>query len=108
MKKLIDTNEDIKEVFHHDNHDGKSYISRSQDVTPYLDAAHRARSERGEHTSYKSEVFNKKASIPVTVAEKWCKDNGVSYQSFLSDTSVLRRFLNDPDNKMFMHIPGRV
>lgn len=108
MKKIVDIDSDIKEVFHHDAHDGKSYLSYRQDVDSYLKAAHRARSERGEHTRYKSEVFNKKASIPLTVAQKWCKDKGIEYSRLLSDDSVMRSFLNDPDNKSFLLIPGKV
>lgn len=108
MRKVIEQDGDIKEVFHHDAHDGASYISRVQDVTPYLEQAHRARSSRGEHSGYKSEVFNKKASIPTTVMQKWCKDRGITAQQFLNDENILKLFLNDPDNKAFLHIPGKV
>ena len=108
MKKQLSTQDDIQENFHYDAHDESIYISQEQDVEPYLKAAHRARTERGEHTQYKSEVFNKKASIPTTVALKWCRDKGIKYQEFLSDEKVLRMFLNDPDNKMFLLIPGKV
>lgn len=106
MKGLLGTGE-VTEVFHKDK-DGKAYISQHQDIEPYLKKAHHERSIRGEHSRYQSEVFNKKASIPETVALKWCRDKGVTYQEFLSNPKVLKNFLNDPDNKMFLLIPGKV
>lgn len=108
MKKTLTYRDEIQEHFHYDAHDNQAYISQTQDVTPYLKAAHNARISRGEHSGYKSEVFNKKASIPETVALKWCRDKGIKFQEFLSDEKILKLFLNDPDNKMFLHIPGKI
>ena len=108
MKKLFNVEGDIKEVFHHDNHDDKSYISQHQDVTPYLKAAHNARSNRGEHSSYQSETLNHKANIPDTVYLAWCRTNGVSLEDFFGDDKIFRRFMNDPDTKPFLYIPGKI
>lgn len=83
-------------------------ISQSQDVEPFLKSAHEARAARGEHTSHKSETFNLKMRIPEVVAMDWCKKKGIKYGDFLADTSLIRRFVNDPDNKAFSLIPGRI
>lgn len=94
----------MKETFHAD-HDGTWYLKKEQDVSPFLEEAHRARTD---HSRYKSEAFNKKASIPVVVAKDWCKRHGIKYGELLNNTDVLKRFLNDPDNKAFLHIPGKI
>lgn len=86
----------------------KLVIASSQDVEPFLKEAHQARADRGEHSRSKSEVFNLKMRIPEVVAMDWCKRNGIKFGDFLSDTSIIRRFVNDPDNQAFSHMPGRI
>lgn len=94
----------MKTTYHEDT-DGTWYLNKTQDVEPFVKAAADA---RHEHRGYRSEVFNKKASIPIVVAKQWCKQSGIDYGDLLADPSILRRFLNDPDNAAFMHIKGRV
>lgn len=98
MSAVIDT-------FHYDESTDTAVIKSVQDVEPILEANKRAFNDSG---GYKSEVMNHKARIPEVIALKWCNDNGVKYQEFLSDPNIMRRFLNDPDNKAWLTRPGRV
>lgn len=105
MKGLLSNDGDVKEVMHYDAHDDQAYIQRVQDVSSVLD---HNREKRDSHNRYKSEVFNHKARIPTTIAEQWCKAQGLKYSEFLSNPDILKRFLNDPDNAPWLTIKGRI
>lgn len=90
---------------HHDDIEDKLHIERVQDVEPILEANKRAYNDAG---AFKSETFNKKAEIPLTILLSWCQAKGITYQEFMTDNSILRRFLNDPDNRFCLTRPGKV
>lgn len=90
---------------HYDQLEDKLHIERVQDVQPILEANKRAYNDAG---SFKSEIFNKKAEIPLVVLLQWCQKRGISYHEFMNDDSILRRFLNDPDNRFCLTRPGKV
>ncbi len=95
----------ISETYHYDHATDKMHIRREQDVTAILEANKRAFNDaRG----FKSEVFNKKASIPIMVLEAWLKEKGIKYAEFMVDDKILKRFLNDPDNAFCLTRKGRV
>ena len=95
----------IHETHTYDASTGKVIIKETQDVSKILDANKEAyNSARG----FKSEVFNKKADIPNLVWQQWCQKYGIPYQEFLSNPKVLKRFLNDPDNRFCLTRPGKV
>lgn len=95
----------VFEKYHYDHKEDKLHIERVQDVQPILDANKRAQNDaRG----FKSEIFNKKASIPLIVLEKWLADKGITYQEFMGNDKVLKRFLNDPDNAFCLTRKGKV
>lgn len=95
----------ISEKYHYDQLTDKLHIERVQDVQPILEANKRAQNDAG---NFKSEVFNKKASIPLIVLEKWLADKGITYQEFMGNDKVLKRFLNDPDNSFCLTRKGKV
>ncbi len=95
----------IQERHYYDEAEDRTYIQRVQDVEPVINANRRA---MNEFSGYKSEVFNRKASIPVTVIEEWCRVRGIKYQEFMNSKELLKRFINDPDNAAFNCIPGKI
>ena len=95
----------MKETFHYDDATDTATIQTVQDVEPILKANKKAFNSAG---AYKSEVFNKKASIPNVIWMQWCKEKGIKPQEFFSNTEVLKRFLNDPENKFCLTRPGKV
>ena len=105
MKRILSGNEVEREIFHHNEHTNESFIEQVQNVDSVLEENKKA---MNEHRTHKSEVFNHKARIPVSVAKDWCKTNGIKYQEFLSNTKVLKRFLNASENKPWLKIPGRI
>lgn len=95
----------LSETYHYDHGTDQLHIHRVQDVEPILEANKRAFNDAG---SFKSEVFNKKASIPLIILEAWLKDKGITYQEFSVDDKILKRFLNDPDNKFCLTRKGKI
>lgn len=95
----------LSEKYHYDWKTDSVTIERVQDVEPILEANKRAFNDAA---NFKSETFNKKASIPIGILEMWLKDKGITYQEFMIDDSILKRFLNDPDNKFCLCRPGKV
>ncbi len=91
--------------FHYDESEDKVHIERTQDVEPILEANKR---QYNDNQGFKSEIFNKKASIPLVVLLKWCQEKGITYQEFMGDEKILKRFLNDPDNRFCLTKPGKV
>ena len=74
-------------------------------MQPILEANKRAYNEaRG----FKSEVFNKKAEIPLVILLQWCQAKGITYNEFMGDDKILKRFLNDPDNRFCLTRKGKV
>ena len=105
MKRILSGNAMEKEIFHHDAHTNESFIEQVQNVDAVLKENEIARNSHGSH---KSEIFNHKARIPVSVAKRWCKQRGIKYGQFLAQPELLKKFLNDSDNKPWLKIPGKV
>lgn len=95
----------ITETFHYDEATDTATIKSVQDVEPILEANKRAFQNAG---GYKSEIMNHKANIPNVIWMEWCKQKGIKPREFLADPAVLKRFLNDPDNRAWLTRPGRV
>lgn len=95
-----------KKIYYDANED-KTHIVSTQDVEPIFNNNKRQYNDAG---GFKSEVFNKKASIPFVVLFKWLQEKGIRYDEFMQDPEgkILRRFLNDPDNKFCLTRPGKV
>lgn len=93
------------ETYHYDDQTDVLTIQRVEDVAPILKSNRQA---FNDFDGYKSEVFNKKATIPDVVYIEWCKVNGIKVSEFLADPTIVKRFLNDPDNSAFLLIPGKI
>ena len=96
---------DVETRLHYHAADEKLTIERVQDVEPIIEANKRqfdVDDKRFRRT------FNHVARIPNIVLEKWAKDNGMKYDELMRDHAKFRRFLNDPDNKLFRTKPGRI
>ena len=96
---------EITERYVYDESEEKLHIVYEQDVEAILEANKRA--FNACPTTHKSETFNHKAKIPDLIWQKWCTDKGIKHQEFLSNPKVLRRFLDDPDNKMCLTRPNK-
>jgi hypothetical protein len=93
----------IKERHVYDDMEDKLYIERVQDVQPILEANKRAFDV--DDRRFKNEAFNHVARIPMIVIEKVKRESGID---LLKDEKALKKFLNDPDNKLFRTKPGRI
>ena len=95
----------LRETYHYDESEDKLHIKQVRDVGPLLEANKRDYNNAG---AFKSEVFNLKARIDPLILMSWLKDKGITYQEFMGNDKVLKRFLNDPDNKFCLTRPGKV
>lgn len=105
MKKILSTDGGITETFHYSAHDDTAAIQRVSNVSEILDAN---KLQRDSGQGYKSEVFNKVASIDVVVLDHWCKNKGINFETFFADEKVFKSFLNDPDNKAWRTTSGKI
>lgn len=48
------------------------------------------------------------ASIPNVLIEKYCADNGITFQQWMREPIHIKRMLNDPQNQPFRIWKGRV
>lgn len=84
--------------------DGRLFVGRSQDCTPIAEDAKR-RHNAGHHGS--SEVKHA-ARIPAVVIEKYCNEQGVSFEQFMADPVHIKRVVEHPDNAMFRIWRGKL
>jgi len=75
MGKLLDSDGDVKEVYHRDAHDGQVHIQLVQDVSQYLRANKDEFNVTEKGTSWKGNM-HKVASIPEVVLAQWWKELG--------------------------------
>lgn len=94
----------IAETLHFDDTERTFSLLRSQDAEPIIDANKRAQAS-GEGYS-PSREFRRIASIPVVVLEIWKKQYGVD-PTRPEHHALLRRLLNDPDNRFLRVSEGR-
>jgi hypothetical protein len=89
--------------------DGTMIDERSNDVTGLINANKFLRGEQSLH--HKSETFNHVASIDVIALENWCKARGMGqgwYREFMNSETLLKEFLNDPDNVVWRTRKGKI
>ena len=103
MRTVVDQGAGVKTLVQL-NHDGSLTTGTVQDCEPILERTKTLHSE-GMHGSSEMRLA---ASIPVVVVEKWCNDNGVSYQELSRSPELKRRMLNDPSLGLFRVWKGRV
>lgn len=84
--------------------DGSIVISRSQDVTEHLKATKELSAE-GFGNGKDGKLA---ASIPKVIVEKYCNDNGITFQEFMQNKEHIKRILNDKSLEHFRIWKGRV
>jgi hypothetical protein len=95
-----------RQTFVHDESDGTATINTIQDVTSHIEETKIDRNEYGSPlTPGKQYSGMRVASIPFNVWENWMKETNGEIQK---DPNVLKKYLNDPDNKYFRTTPTRV
>lgn len=84
--------------------DGTLVVHRRQFVADHVDYC-KARANEGHHGF---PDFKLKASIPVTVIEAYCRNNGITLREFGANKEHIRRVVNDPALADFRIAPGRM
>jgi hypothetical protein len=83
-------------------------IETRQDITDIIDSNYNQRKHTDKHTRWGDDIFdNKIASIPMTVFDELNK-RGIVRGFHVIDQKAFRKFLNDPDNKVFRTREGTV
>ena len=83
--------------------DGLMVVERAQDCTVLADhcgALNRETEQRGE--------VRLAASIPDVIVERYCNDNGITFEEWCANPEHIRRVCNDPALVAFRVWPGRV
>lgn len=96
----------MRTFYHYDHADDRLTVETVQDVEPILEANKRQFDH--DDRRFKSEAFNHVARVPLVVLEQWARDKGITYQELMNNDAVMRRFLNDPDNKFLRTKPGKI
>lgn len=89
--------------YHED--DGKFHIQTTADVEPVIERAQALHNE-GHHKTRTGD--HHLASIPVVVLNAWAEKRGVTFDAVMQNITLLREFLNDPDNSQFRIHKGAV
>lgn len=84
--------------------EGKTIFSTTQDCTPI---AEYAKAQHNEGNFGTADVKHA-ARIPNVIVEKYCNDNGVTFEQFMGDPVHIKRLVEDPNNAMFRIWRGRL
>jgi len=90
----------MKEKYHYDEGEDRLTIKRVQDVEPILEANKRAFNLGHVQPG----PVRLAARIPTIVIESYLQC-GID---LINDESAMKKFLNDPDNRYFRTMPGKV
>jgi hypothetical protein len=98
MSRLLDYDAltGISEIFHYDETNDTFLIETRQDIEPFVEANKRLYNERQERWGDGQRV----ARIPNVIYDQFLREGK------LQDQAYLRRWLNDPDNRVFRTRPG--
>lgn len=83
--------------------DDRLIIARSQDCTPIAEYA------KAQHNAgcFGSSEVKHAARLPNVIVEKYCNDNGITFEEFMQNEVHIRRVVQHPDNTMFRIWPGK-
>lgn len=84
--------------------DGNLITGTVQDCTPILERT-QAMNREGHHGSSDMKLA---ASLPMVVVERYCNNNGITFEQFMQGREHIKRMLNDPDLSYFRIWPGKV
>ena len=106
MKKNAVAKSTPVETFHSNANEDEFTVHTVQDTEPILDENKRAFNDYGDLlTPGKSGEGVRVASIPLTVWTQWMRETNGDIQK---DPELMKKYLNDPDNKYFRTTPTRV
>ena len=106
MKKNAVAKSTPVETFHSNANEDEFTVHTVQDTEPILDENKRAFNDYGDLlTPGKSGEGLRVASIPLTVWTQWMRETNGDIQK---DPKLMKKYLNDPDNKYFRTTPTRV
>ena len=106
MKKNAVAKSTPVETFHSNANEDEFTVHTVQDTEPILDENKRAFNDYGDLlTPGKSGEGLRVASIPLTVWTQWMRETNGAIQK---DPKLMKKYLNDPDNKYFRTTPTRV
>lgn len=94
----------VKEYFKYDPVTREIQHYREQIADPIIEVNKAQFNVIDERARWKEGLGDKVASIPMEVIEAY-KKRGID---LMGDQKELRKFLNDPDNRLFRTRPGRV
>ena len=103
MGKILSV-EPGKVTRYHEDGD-KFHIQTTADVEPVLERAKALHNEGLDKTGGGDHHL---ASIPIVVLNAWAIKRGVTFDAVMQNISLLREFLNDPDNSQFRVHKGAV
>ena len=94
------------DTFHSNADETEFTINTRQDVEPILEENKQAYNQYGDKlTPGKAGEGVRVASIPTNIWNQWMKETNGEIQR---DHNLMKRYLNDPDNKYFRTTPTRV
>ena len=104
MKRILDYDPETKitQWYHCDSHTGDISLETSQDVTGLIEHTKGDFNQIDERANWKGDV-HKVASIPLSIYNDLAKKS-----NNFKDQRAIRKWLNDPDNRVFRTRPGRV
>ena len=92
----------ITQWYHYDDITGDIGLETQQDVTSVIEGTKGVFNQADERDPWKGDV-HKVASIPMVIYNELAK-----ITNNFKDQRVVRKWLNDPDNRVFRTRPGRV
>ena len=105
VKKAVEPNM-LHTTFHSNADETEFTINTYQDCEPILEENKKAYNNYGDLlTPGKTGEGVRVASIPLNVWNQWIKETNGEIQK---DHKLMKRYLNDPDNKYFRTTPTRV
>ena len=104
-KRAVEPNM-LHTTFHSNADETEFTINTYQDCEPILEENKKAFNNYGSKlTPGKSDEGVRVASIPLNVWNQWMQETNGEIQR---DHNLMKRYLNDPDNKYFRTTPTRV
>lgn len=98
FKKLLSSYTDARKyTLAHKDIDGKWYLETRQDCEPIVEFCKQARDHKAVDPTYRHV-----AEIPMSVIGQWMREGS------LDDVNVVKRWVNDPDNRDFRIHGGRI
>lgn len=94
----------VQTRFYYDDADDKATIATYQDIEPCLEQNQRDRNASSTHFD-RHRAMHHAARIPLVIIEKYRAEKGID---LMNDPDAMRKFLNDPDNKIFRTRGGKV